>query len=114
MNKKSTGLDWYYSKDFWKLEFQVQKTLKQYHNLLFVNFTGFLFFQERPPGKWRNIFQSGNFVQTGKVRGNLDKLLERSGKFGEFVYLVLFFITQYFLKIDPSFQSSRQPGGFPQ
>ena len=23
MNEKSTGLDWYYSKSFWKLKFQV-------------------------------------------------------------------------------------------
>ena len=31
MNKKSTGLDWYYSKSFWKLRIQVtnSKTLKQ-------------------------------------------------------------------------------------
>ena len=27
MNKKSTGLDWYYSKSFWKLEFQATNSM---------------------------------------------------------------------------------------
>ena len=38
--------------------------------------------------KWENFFQSGNFAQTGKSQGNLDKILEKSGKFRQFLFFV--------------------------
>ena len=51
--------------------------------------------------KWRNFFQSGKsheFCADWKSQGNLDKILEKSGKFREFLFFVLFLIELYLLK----------------
>ena len=47
MNKKSTGLDWYYSKSFWKLEFQVTNSKTTCCLFILPDFNSF---EKDPPG----------------------------------------------------------------
>ena len=47
MNKKYTDLDWYYSKSFWKLEFQVTNSKTTCCLFILPDFNSF---EERPPG----------------------------------------------------------------
>ena len=51
--------------------------------------------------KWKTFSSQGKvreFCADWKSQGNLDKILEKSGKFREFLFFVLFLIELYLLK----------------
>ena len=54
--------------------------------------------QTGKPGKMDKLFPVREFCADWKSQGNLDKILEKSGKFREFLFFVLFLIELYLLK----------------
>ena len=48
--------------------------------------------------KWKKLFPVREFCADWKSQGNLDKILEKSGKFREFLFFVLFLIELYLLQ----------------
>ena len=50
------------------------------------------------PGKMEKLFPVREFCADWKSQGNLDKILEKSGKLREFQFFVLFLIELYLLK----------------
>ena len=54
--------------------------------------------QTGKPGKMEKLFPVREFCADWKSLGNLDKILENSGKFREFLFFVLFLIELYLLK----------------
>ena len=48
--------------------------------------------QTGKPGKMEKLFPVREFCADWKSQGNLDKILEKSGKFREFLFFVLFLI----------------------